>query len=68
MFSDTDYGFNVGDIIYMPYMSDVPVSLYEVTAINPLWISNDAEGSFNSQYYDLGGIKLICKNWDRADT
>ena len=67
MISDKKYGYNIGDIVYIPFMSDLTVGFYEVNAVNPLWIKNDDRGSFNSQHYVFSGIKFVCKNSDRLD-
>lgn len=65
--SDEVYGFNIGDVIYISYMSGVQAGLYEVTAINPLWIKNDGDGSYNCVYHDIGDPKLVCKAGNRED-
>jgi len=66
MIRDQEYGFNVGDIVHIPYMTDIPAGYYEVNAINPLWIKDDEKGNFNSRYHDLGEIKLVCKNYNKS--
>lgn len=59
--------FDVGDIVYVPYMTDVPAGFYEVSSVNPLWIKDDHKGSYNSQNNNLGNVVLVSIYQDRLD-
>lgn len=67
MINDKKYGYFVGDIVYVSYDSDVPAGFYEVSAINPMWIKHDGDGSYNSLYHNFGKVKLICIADNRED-
>lgn len=56
-----------GDIVSVPYLTDIPAGLYEVLSVNPLWLKNEGDGAYNGQYHDFGTVELVCKLDNRED-
>lgn len=61
--------YEIGDIVYVPYLLNIPAGLYEVTSLQPLWLRDDTKGSFNcseeGEVYTLSHV--VCKYHSRLD-